>query len=254
MVIESWYEHWRVPQDRDRNNLAGLFMNMFLLTSIADAVQTWNPDDDFDNLPKEEQIRLIRAGEASPLGTRRTAEEIEAILTSRPRRYPNTIEAMFDIRTPTPLEICLQLLTMLPDTWSIYSTNNLDVPYILSNEKGDFVSPVEIYDEETDDVEILFSTPVEKIVDGTVIYEIYDELWYRNADSKEDLKEMYPDIANYIERAFQPGAPVVQIIKEAKDSGAYDLAGLGEEVPLITSIMRIKSRNGADSILHSSQL
>jgi len=249
MVVFSWQERWHIPKENERRQMAGLFMNMFILTSIADSVQIYNPDNDVSSLPEHERMMLLRSGEATPLGTTKTPDELDVILQTK--IYPNTIEKMYDIRIPTIVEICLQLLSMLPPGWSMYGTNDSDVPYILSNDMGDFISPVEIYDEENDETEVLYATPQDKVIDGNIMNDVYDGLLQTNAESKEELQILYPSASEYIERAFKPGSSVLSIINEGKNTGIYDLAAIGDDVSLITSIMKIKTRFGANRILYA---
>lgn len=247
MVIYSWQEYWHIPQDQGKNNLAGLAMNIFLLTSMADSIQSWDPDSQIYNLHSDERLRAIRAGEATPLGTTNTPEEIETILLSK--KYPNTIESTNAIRIPTPFEICLQLLPMMSTEWKMYNTYDPDVPYVLCNNTGDVLSPVEIFDSDTEEMQILRALPVKRVSDVSIIDELYQSFSYRKVNTKEELIGLYPNTIDHIERAFKPGAPVLSIIKEARDSGIEDLAVLGSEVVLITSILRIKSRLGINRIL-----
>lgn len=248
MVLYSWQEYWHIPHEKERSNLAGLAMNIFLLTSLADAVQGWNPDNPINDpdVSSEEALEKIRSGDVTPLGTRMTVDEIEKIITSK--KYPNTVEKMFDVRDPTAVEICLQLIAMLPPRWKIYSTGNIEVPYILSNDVGDYISPVEVYDPDTEDVQILFAVPQKEVTDASaLIDEIYSHLKHLDANTQEELKLLYPLSSDYIDRAFKPGAPVASVISEAVSTGEF--ASLGDEVPLITSILRIKSISGASRLL-----
>jgi len=242
MVIFSWQEKWHNPTE---NKLNKLFMNMFMLISLSDAYTTTNPDIDLSPI---DLLRKIREGTASPLGTRKTVSELKSLL---PYGYVRTVENMYDIRPPTPLEICLQIKTMLHEPWYLYTTDSDIVPYILANDMGDYISPVELYDDETGDVSTLFAQPVDKVLDGDIIYTIFDSLPYINATNKNELISMYPNIATHIENAFAPGADVISIIENALKVPHSGIISLGEEIALVVSIYRIKCRTGANIILYS---
>lgn len=260
MTIFSWSDKWVVPHGKINKQLAGISMSIFTIISLVDAAQRLDPHGEFDQILKSERSKAISQGKGTVYGTTKSMESLEDMLVSKKYTKLTTLNSIYSIRIPTEIEICIQLVSMLYPKWSVYSTSNTlksptTVPnYILSDGKGDFISPLEVYNHEMDTFDVpyadsthLFNT---QVMDGSCIKAIFSPLGaYTNLDTKEKLINKFPSLDNIIEQALQPGARFPSIILDAQKLGYSDLAAIGDELGIISTIGMIKCINGIQHIL-----
>lgn len=227
MIVYSWRDYWSIPSDPLVRGKMAIAFSISLAISIADRVNMYDPD--YPSIPFD---------------TKQTPEVLEVMLINR--RFPNTVGRWEAIRTLLPVEICIQLMAILSNEWSMYITANDRVPYILSDGKGNFISPVEDQGGEP-----IFATPMSRVVSGDVLKPLFSQLGaYHDIDTEEKMISEFPGLASILTEAFKPGAPFFTMIINALDtSGAYELAAIGDEVGIINTIAMIKAIKAANSIL-----
>lgn len=199
MVVYSWIEKWKIPTDERAKDFTSISFNIAMLLSIT---------------------RKYHNGE--------DISHMETLLVNR--QYPNTPQGWLNDHNLSGEEICLILMSMQSDKWYIYRTSSNNVPYILSNEKGDYISPM--VDANND---ILFSVPVTKMINGSFLKPLFRELGADiSVDTPDKLLSLYPHEYDILEDAFQPGYPFASYLLKNQ---------IGNLIPNVSMIKALKGTN-----------